>query len=166
MINSFTAIDFETATRHHICSVGIVTVENGKIIDEYHALIKPPNNEYNWHNIQVHGITEKDTLNVPLFNEVFPEIKKRIYGKTLVAHNESFDRSVLSKTMQDYNIAYSELNISTKWECTLKIYRAKGYKPTRLNACCEIHNIELKHHEALSDARACAKLFLIAQENK
>jgi len=165
MINSFTAIDFETATRHHICSVGIVTVENGEIIDEFHTLIKPPNNEYNWHNIQVHGITEKDTLNVPLFSEIFPEIKKRIYGKTLVAHNESFDRSVLSKTMQDYNIAYSDLNISNKWECTLKIYRAKGYNPARLNSCCEIHNIELKHHEALSDARACAKLFLIAQEN-
>ena len=32
-----------------------------------------------------------------------------------------------------------------------------------LNRCCEIHNIELKHHDALSDARACAKLYLIAQ---
>jgi DNA polymerase-3 subunit epsilon len=166
MINSFTAIDFETATKHHICSVGIVTVENGEIVDEYHALIQPPNNEYNWHNIQVHGISEKHTLNVPFFSEIFPEIKKRIYGKTLVAHNESFDRNVLSKTMFDYNIPYSDLSISNRWECTLKIYRAKGYKPARLNACCEIHNIELKHHEALSDARACAKLFLIAQENK
>ncbi|WP_317047693.1 exonuclease domain-containing protein [Pseudotamlana agarivorans] len=91
MINSFAAIDFEKATRHHVCSVGIVTVENGEIIDEYHALIKPPNNEYNWHNVQVHGITENDTLSVPFFPEIFPEIKKRIYGKTLVAHNESFD---------------------------------------------------------------------------
>src|SRR5690554_2278301 len=127
MINSFAAIDFETATRHHICSVGIVIVENGIIIDEFHTLIKPPKNQYNWHNIQVHGITERDTLNVPYFSKVFPEIKRRIYGRTIVAHNESFDRSVLSKTMQDYNIAYSELNISTKWECTLKIYRAKGY---------------------------------------
>lgn len=165
MKTSFIAIDFETAIRHHICSVGIVTIENGEIIDEYHALIQPPNNAYNWHNIQVHGITEKDTKNVPLFSEVYPEIKKRVFGKTIVAHNESFDRSVLFKTMNDYNIDYSDLNISSKWECTLKIYRAKGYKPAKLNACCAIHNIELKHHEALSDARACAKLFLIAQQN-
>jgi len=164
MINTFTAIDFETAIKHHICSVGIVTVENGVITDEYHALIKPPNNEYNWHNIQVHGITQRDTLNRPNFSEIFPEIKKRIYGKTLVAHNESFDRNVLSKTMLDYSISYGDLNIADKWECTLKIYKAKGYKPAKLNACCEVHNIELVHHEALSDARACAKLFLIAQE--
>ena len=165
MINSFIGIDFETATKHHICSVGIVTVENEKIIDEYHALIQPPNNEYDWRNIQTHGITEKDTLNVPYFNEIYSEIKNRIYGKIIVAHNESFDRNVLLKTMKDYNIDYSDLNISNQWECTLKIYRAKGYNPARLDACCEVHNIELKHHEALSDARACAKLFLIDQQN-
>ena len=163
MITSFIAIDFETAINHHICSVGIVTVINGEITDELPPLIHPPTPEYNWHNIQVHGITERHTLNVPLFNEIYPEIKKRIYGKTVVAHNESVDRSVLSKTMQDYNIAYSELNIASKWECTLKIYRAKGYNPAKLDACCKIHNIQLKHHEALSDARACAKLFLLAQ---
>lgn len=166
MTTSFIAIDFETATRHHICSVGIVTFENGIIIDEYHALIQPPNNEYNWHNIQIHGITENDTRNTPNFNVIYPEIKKRVYGKTLVAHNESFDRKVLSKTMKDYNIEYSDLNISERWECTLKIYRAKGYSPANLNACCEIHGIELEHHQALSDARACAKLFIIAQNGQ
>ena len=164
MENSFIAIDFETAKTHHICSVGIVTVKDGEIVDEFHALIQPPNNEYNWHNVQVHGITERDTKNVPFFNAVYPEIKKRIAGKIPVAHNESFDRNVLSKTMADYNIAYEDLSIPLKWECTLKIYKAKGYKPAKLNACCEIHNIELKHHDALSDARACAKLFLIAKE--
>jgi len=162
MKNSFIAIDFETAISHHICSVGIVTIENGEIADEFHALIQPPNNKYNWHNKQVHGITENDTKNVSLFNEIYPEIKKRIHGKRIVAHNESFDRSVLSKTMIDYNIDYSDLNISNKWECTMKIYRAKGYNPARLNSCCEKHGIELQHHDALSDARACAKLFLIS----
>ncbi len=165
MTTIFTAIDFETAISHHICSVGIVTFENGKITDEYHTLIQPPNNKYNWHNIQVHGITENDTKNVPNFNEIYPEIKKRIYGKTLVAHNESFDRNVLFKTMRDYHLNYSDLNISEKWECTLKIYRAKGYQPTSLNTCCTKHNIKLEHHQALSDARACGKLYLIAKQN-
>ena len=40
-MKTFTAIDFETADKHHICSVGIVTVENGKIIDEYQTFIQP-----------------------------------------------------------------------------------------------------------------------------
>ena len=44
---TFTAIDFETATSKHnsACSVGIVTVENGIIVDEYQTLIQPPKNE-------------------------------------------------------------------------------------------------------------------------
>ena len=162
MKNKFVAIDFETATRHHICAVGIVTVQDGEIIDEYHTLIKPPKNEYNWHNIQVHGISENDTKNSKRFNEMFPEIEKRISNKLVIAHNESFDRNTLIKTMNDYHIDYSELNISEKWECTMKIYRKKGYKPASLDACCKHENIELNHHEALSDARACAKLYLKA----
>ena len=159
-MKTFTAIDFETAEKHHICSVGIVTVEDGDIIDEYHTLIQPPNNKYSPFTIKVHGICPEDTVNAPRFNEIYPEIKKRLEGKTIVAHNESFDRNVLDKTMKDYGLDYSELNISNVWECTLKIYRAKGYSPANLAACCQIQNIVLKHHEALSDARACALLYL------
>lgn len=163
-MKSFVAIDFETATgnRNSACSIGIITVENGIITDEYHTLIQPPKNEFSWHNIQVHGISERHTQHVGCFDKVYPEIKRRLQGKIIVAHNESFDRSVLQQTMADYNLNYSELNISNKWECTLKIYRAKGYNPANLNVCCVKNGIELKHHEALSDARACAKLYLIA----
>jgi len=165
MQHCFTAIDFETAMNHHICSVGIVTMEQGIITDKYHTLIQPPDNQYNWHNIQVHGITQQDTANEPYFNAVYPEIKKRIAGKTVVAHNESFDRNVLIKTMIDYRLDYEELDLAYRWECTMKIYRAKGYR-AKLNICCERHGIELKHHDALSDALGCAKLYLIALQEK
>ena len=101
-MNTFTAIDFETATSHHICAVGIVTVGNGKIIDEFSALIQPTNNEYNWHNIQIHRITENDTADAPFFDKVYPEIKKQLFSRTVVAHKESFDRDVLQKTMADF----------------------------------------------------------------
>ena len=140
-----------------------MTFKDGVIVDEFHALIQPPNNDYNFHNIQVHGITEDDTRFAPNFKAVYPEIKKRISGITTVAHNESFDRTVLQKTMTDYNIPHSDLIMEHRWECTLKLYRNKGYKPAKLDACCKVHNIALKHHDALSDARACGKLFLIAQ---
>lgn len=158
----FVAIDFETAVNHHICSVGIVTVENGEIVEEFHALIQPPENEYSWHTIQVHGITPDQTLNAPSFYQVFPEIEKRLKGKIIVAHNEKFDRTVLQKSMRDNSLDYDELQLGKHWECTLKIYKKKGYKPANLAACCAVHAIPLKHHDALSDARACAKLFQLS----
>jgi DNA polymerase-3 subunit epsilon len=157
---TFTAIDFETATKHHICAVGIVSVENGVIVDEYYTLIQPPYNQYDWRTIQVHGINPEDTMYAPTFEQVYPEIKKRLANRIIVAHNESFDRNVLIKTMSDYNLDYSELKLSKMWNCTMKIYRKKGFKPASLNLCCQAENIALNHHEALSDARASALLFL------
>ena len=160
---NFVAIDFETATgsRNSACAVGIVTVEGGKIVDEYYTLIKPPENKYNWHCIQVHGITEKDTENAPDFKEVYSEIKKRLQSKTVVAHNENFDRGVLQKTMEHHGLDYSELQLSPLWECTMKICRENNRYPNgSLADCCEVDNIELNHHEALSDACACAHLYL------
>ncbi len=41
-----------------------------------------------------------------------------------------------------------------------EIYRTKGFKPCALNVLCGQFGIELNHHEALSDARACAQLYL------
>ena len=42
-MKNFAAIDFETANqqRTSICSVGIVIVRNGEIVDSYYSLIKP-----------------------------------------------------------------------------------------------------------------------------
>lgn len=143
---TFTAIDFETATcnRNSACAVGIITVQNGIITDEYHALIHPPNNEYDWHNIQVHGITESDTKNEPTFDIIYPEIKKRLQGKIVVAHNESFDRSVLQKSMAENGLDYSELDLSDRWECTMKLCRANDKYPSgKLDECCAVDNIKL-----------------------
>lgn len=158
---TFTSIDFETATSFHPCSVGIVTVENGIIVDEFVSLIKPPNNLYNPFTIQVHGIYPSHTMNAKSFAQVFPEIQKRLKNRVVVAHNESFDRNVLAKSMALHGLDYGDLNIASRWECTVKIYKAKGLKPTKLSDCCRAMNIALNHHEALSDARACAKLYIL-----
>ncbi len=160
---TFTAIDFETATgfHHSACAVGIVTVEDGTITEEFYTLIQPPENEYWYQNIMVHGIKPIETRNEKTFDSVFPEIRKRLFRRTIVAHNEQFDCHVLSKTMKHYGLYYDELEISDRWECTCKIYRAKGYKPANLRYCSDRNNIQLNHHEALSDARACAQLYML-----
>ena len=159
---NFTALVFETATgrRNSACAVGIVTVENGRISEEYYSLIQPPGNVYSGINIAVHGIRPQVTRYAPDFGQLYPEIRARLQNRILVAHNEVFDRSVLRRTMEQYDLDYAELGLADRWECTMRIYKAKGYVPYRLNACCERLGIPLRHHEALSDAIGCAKLYL------
>ncbi|HON19268.1 MAG TPA: exonuclease domain-containing protein, partial [Salinivirgaceae bacterium] len=102
----------------------------------------------------------KDTLNAPSFADVFPDIASRLHFNRIVAHNESFDRRVLKQSMEYYGLGDNRVNVDIPWECTMKIYRKKGFRPYRLNACCSALDIELNHHDALSDALGCAKLYL------
>ena len=67
----------------------------------------------------------------------------------------TFDFPVLNKTLDFYNLPTPDYN---KF-CTYKIYRSN------LATLCKEHNIPLNHHDALSDAKACAELWLRSLEN-
>ena len=152
-MESFTAIDFETAQgcRWSICQVGLVRVENGIITKEINLLVQPPDNYYWSRFTAIHGISAKDTINTPTFNQIWHQIAPYIENQNVVAHNGfGFDFLVLNKTLEYYGIALPDYN---KF-CTYRIYKSN------LANLCEKYAIELNHHNALSDARACGELFL------
>ena len=62
-MQDFAAIDFETANnqRCSVCSVGLVIVRGGKIVDKFYSLIKPEPEYYNYWCSQVHGLCAADT---------------------------------------------------------------------------------------------------------
>ena len=68
-MKNFAAIDFETANqqRTSVCSVGIVIVRDGEIVDSYYSLIKPEPEYYSYWNTRVHGLTMEDTMNAGYF---------------------------------------------------------------------------------------------------
>jgi DNA polymerase-3 subunit epsilon len=163
---NFTAIDFETATgrRHSACAVGIVFVEDGRITDRFYSLIQPPGNFYWDLMTRIHRIRPEDTISAPSFPAVYPEIETRLKGRTVVAHNERFDRGVLTDSMACHGLDYKALGLPEPWECTMRIYRQKGFNPYSLDECCGRMGIALNHHNALSDALACAELYLRGKE--
>lgn len=62
-MQDFVAIDFETANgrRSSVCSVGIVIVRGGEIVDKFYSLIQPAPNYYRYWTTEVHGLTRRDT---------------------------------------------------------------------------------------------------------
>ncbi len=148
---NFTAIDFETAIgkRWSICSIGLVRIENGEVTHKINQLICPPGNEYHPKNIEIHGITPDKTKSAPTFNKVWDMLKPFIEGQVVVAHNIEFDSSCLTQVLDYYHLAQP----SYQKQCTLKLF---GYK---LDSLCHRFNIPLNHHDALSDAMACARLY-------
>ncbi|PWW06273.1 DNA polymerase III epsilon subunit family exonuclease [Paenibacillus cellulosilyticus] len=155
----FIAIDFETANsnRSSACSIGLVEVQGGKIVNKIHWLINPLQ-PFDAVNIGIHGITPAMVRDMPSFVELWPRIREKIEGKPIVAHNASFDMSVLRYCLDNGYIEYPNL----EYYCTYQL--SKRLTPDlpsyRLNDLAEINNIPLNHHNALDDANACALLLM------
>src|SRR5690625_7957153 len=100
----FIAIDFETANynRDSACSIGVAQVKAGKIVDTYSSLIKPPNLNFEDKLTEIHGITVDDVHKAPTFIDVWSEIIQRYSCKYIVAHNASFDVSVLRASISNH----------------------------------------------------------------
>ena len=71
-MDNFVAIDFETANfaQSSVCSVGLVIVKDGEIVDNYYSLIRPIPNYYNARCSEVNGLHFDDTNDAPEFPDM------------------------------------------------------------------------------------------------
>jgi DNA polymerase-3 subunit epsilon len=157
----FAAIDFETANnaRDSACAVGVVIVENGCIVDRLHALIRPPSRAFLFTHI--HGLSWDDVKGAPAFDVVWVGLARELAGvEFLAAHNAPFDKGVLGACCETYGLAQPTL----PFVCTVRLARAQwDIRPTRLPDVCKHLDIDLCHHQADSDAEACARIVMAAQ---
>ncbi len=157
----FAAIDFETANaeRTSVCSVGLVVVRGGEIVDSFYSLIQPEPNYYLYWNTRIHGLTRADTDSAPVFPYVWQQIEPRIEGLTLVAHNKAFDESCLQAVFRCYCMDYPDY----RFLCTcVAARRAFPCAPNhQLHTVAALCGYDLRnHHHALADAEACARIAL------
>ncbi len=157
----FLSIDFETATacRDSACAVGVARVDGGRIVDSATYLIQPPGNRYDIFNMGVHGITPEMTESAESFVPVMNSILSLSDGLPLVAHNASFDMSVLRAGFESNGYGYPERD----YYCTLLMARfafpnlPDHRLPHVLSAC---GGTMRQHHDPMCDAEACAEIAL------
>lgn len=159
-MTSFAAIDFETADRHSdsACSVGVVLVKDDRIEERFHRLIRPPRKKFVFTHI--HGLTWNHVRDSPSFGDLWPELRRLLdRADFLVAHNASFDSRVLRACCRRADISPPRY----KFRCTVSMARNKwNLRSARLPIVCDHLGIALNHHDALSDAEACAKIAMRA----
>lgn len=160
----FAAIDFETATaaRDSACSVAVSKLTDGQLSDAFYSLIKPQDMRFNYYNIKVHGIRPEDVYDKPNFAAVWPKLIRQLEGKTIVAHNASFDMSVLKACLIAYDLPRPHFD----YFCTVKLARRlwPELENHRLNTLGDYFGIEFQHHNALDDARTCAQIAYLAMQ--
>ena len=108
---------------------------------------------------QLTGITPEQVRGQPDFPALWQLLEPMLAGRILVAHNAPFDLRVLASCLHDYRIDWKPEAV---YLCTCQMGRkAYPYLPNhKLNTLCDHLRLDLDHHNAGSDSRACALLLL------
>jgi DNA polymerase-3 subunit epsilon len=159
---NFAAIDFETANSllGSACSAGLVKVAGETIVEQAVYLIRPPPRQFLF--TYIHGLTWRHVETANDFETLWPEVRRFLAGaEFLAAHNASFDKKVLHACCDRHDIPRP----SPPFRCAVQLSRKVwDIRPTKLPDVCRKLGIELNHHEALSDAKACARIVVAANK--
>lgn len=158
----FVALDFETADHgaDSACAVALVKVAGGEIVRREARLIRPPRKRIVFTDI--HGIAWADVAGEPTFADLWPRLEGILDGaRFIAAHNAPFDRSVLTACCAAAGLAMP----AAPFVCTVQLARrAWRLRKNNLPTVCAHLGIDLDHHQAASDAEACARIVLAAAE--
>ena len=174
-MDSFVAIYFETAAWGAACAVGIAHFENGAKIEERYTLLNPKISPRSWDRgaIRIHGIRPDDVREAPTFTDVWPELIHYAACYPFVAHNAGFDMGVLRSEIERAGLPAPVIS----YGCSMRLARSAWPKRRmkdvedatvaelraapenhKLSTLSEFLEIELEHHNALSDAIACGEI--------
>jgi DNA polymerase III epsilon subunit-like protein len=160
---SFVAIDFETANarRASPCAVGWVIIEGDRVTDSGSSLIAPPTPGFDGFNVRLHGITAAMCRDAPSWPEALKRITDVVDNRTVVAHNASFDMSVLRDSCLVTGLPVPPF----RFLCSMAVGRyvwpdLGAYTLTDVAAAAGLR--PFNHHDCREDARAAGEIVAVA----
>lgn len=154
---SFVSLDLETtgfSEKDEIIEIGLIKVLDGKIIDKFQSLVKPIHKISK--NIEaLTGISNEMVKDRLTWHEIEEEVIKFIEDSYIIAHNVSFDRGFLERSLS--------VPILNTWVDTYDLAKI-AYPTLQSYKLSEIANhlslVSEGYHRALNDAEIAAKIFL------
>lgn len=148
-----TFIDIETTgvslVRDRIIEVGLVVVENGRVVNTFQSLVDPQI-RIPQEITSITGITQKDIESAPTFREVFEKIDDVFEDSIFVAHNVAFDFGFFKKECRQIGVHFNP-----KKMCTVKLSRTFFPQERKHNLDSIIQRFSFvceRRHRALDDA--------------
>lgn len=158
-LRNYVVVDTETTGLNRktdeMVEIAILTVENGKLSEEYSTLICPKV-PISAAASAVNGITGAELAGAPTLDDVLPEITSRLSGKTIIGHNVTFDLAFIARAFAgpdapDYLYYIDTLTLSKN--CV----QAESHKLQNLAA--QLNLDPGQAHRALADARTTLQLY-------
>jgi DNA polymerase-3 subunit epsilon len=164
-MDSWVAIDFETAngSRASACSVAVARVKGGEVVDRFASLIRPPrgHDRFEYRNTQIHGIQASDVVGAPGWRQVWGRLSEFAGGDPLVAHNASFDTSVIRAANTAAGLPWPAMRYACTMVIAKQTWPMRSYRLPDVAAAAGVNLA--RHHEAASDTLAAAGI-LVAQQ--
>ncbi len=157
-----TGLNYEEG--HKIIEIGAVLLEDRNKSDNYFHTYLNPQRIIEEEAIKVHGITNEELEDKPLFDEVVSEFLEFVEGSTLVIHNAAFDLGFLNNEIKLASSKNPLLEDICEVIDTLEVARKKfpGQRNS-LDALANRFNItsyDRTYHGALLDANILSDVFL------
>ena len=156
----YIVIDTETPNNDNdrMSAIGVTVVEDGKITDDFYTLVDPEV-RFDDFNIAFTGITPEAVVGAPTFAELWQTLCPMIGDSVIVAHNAPFDMAVLAKCLRAYGIKWKE---KTLYACTVRMScdALPDLPDHKLDTVADYLAVDLMHHNAGSDSRACAEILV------
>lgn len=154
----------EASQGHRIIEIGCVELINRKQTgSHYHQYINPQR-EIDQGAIEVHGITNEQLQDKPLFAQIAGDFLEFVAGAELIIHNAPFDLGFLNAELQRLPQEQAKMEALCAVIDTLVMARAKhpGQRNS-LDALCQRYDVDNSQrdlHGALLDAEILADVYL------
>lgn len=143
-----------------IIQVGIVIVENGKIINSYQTDVNP-HEDLSEHIKGLTGISDQQLANAPEFSQVAGTIFDMIQDCIFVAHNVKFDANLLAEALFFEGFELRTPRVDTVELAQVFFPNLEKYNLTYLST--ELDLALSDAHTAIADAMATANLLIVLQ---
>ena len=169
MAKKYIVLDTETTglevkAGHRVIEIGAVLLNNRKKSDEHFHTYLNPMRLIDEEATQVHGITNEDLNNQPLFEDIAEEFIEFVDGATLVIHNAQFDVGFLNNELKLTSSTMPKLEEICTIEDSLQM--AKDMFPGQRNSLdalikrFDIKGYDRELHGGLKDANILADIYL------
>ena len=149
---------------HKIIEIGCIEIIDRNITqNSFHKYINPQR-IIDEKAYEVHGISNKDLRDKPIFDDIVDEFMLYISDSPLIIHNAPFDLGFLKSEYTQSNQDHASLDGSREIIDTLKIARKSSPgKRNTLDALCSrysVDNTDRSLHGALLDAKLLTNVYL------
>lgn len=161
----FAIVDIETTgdkpVNFKVIEIAIILHDGVNELDRYHTLINPEERISPFIS-RLTGIHDADVQHAPRFFEVAKQIIEFTHDSVFVAHNVTFDYSVIRREYKRLGYDFRLPHLCTVQTARILI---PGYPSYGLKNITKALGINLNgHHRAINDTEATAELFMMLFE--